>query len=108
VVVVVLINGVLFSLLHVNAMGFVALAAVGAFFAHLVVLTDSLWPSIVAHATLNGMNGVLVPWVLRQSGSDVAEPTLAQLLAATAVFVPLVALLWRWGASRLGSSTGHG
>lgn len=100
---ILLINGVLFAVLHVNPMGFLALAAVGVFFAHLVILTDSLWPSIVAHATLNTVNGVLVPWALQQSATDPAKPALWELLVAAAVILPLVVILWRWGATRLAS-----
>jgi membrane protease YdiL (CAAX protease family) len=102
---VLVINGLLFALLHFNPMGFLALAAVGIFFAHLVVLTDSLWPSIVAHATLNTVNGVVVPWALRQSETDVVEPELSELLIAAAIILPLVAISWRWGASRLRSQS---
>lgn len=97
------VNGVLFSFLHLNPFGFVGLAVVGAFFAHLTLLTRSIWPAIFAHAVLNGVNGLLVPTALESVIADATDPTLTQVLVGLAVTVPILALLWRHLARRLGA-----
>lgn len=96
-------NGLLFSLLHINPFGFLALAVVGAFFAHLTLLTRSLWPAIFAHAVLNTVNGVLTPYLLRDSAHEAVKPEVAELLIGCAVIVPLVVFAWSFGARRLQS-----
>lgn len=96
---VVLLNGALFSLLHLNPLSFFALLVVGAFFAHVVVITGSLWPAILAHAALNFVNGVIAPELLRSTGFG-ADLSFAQYAAASALLVPIVAVSWRWGAGR--------
>lgn len=104
--VILLTNGVLFSALHLNPLSFVALIAVGAFFAHLTVLTRSLWPAIFAHAVLNTVNGVLVPRLIADTGAEAVEPTLLELTAGAAVFVPVVVISWKWGARRITQARG--
>ena len=104
---VIIANGLLFSLLHVNPLTFVALVAVGAFFAHLVVLTRSVWPAIFAHAVLNGVNGVVAPALLIDSAEVSVEPTLTELLGAGAVVLPAVAALWYFGARHLARELAH-
>jgi len=98
---IIVTNGVLFSLLHINPFGFLALAVVGAFFAHLTLLTRSLWPAIFAHAVLNTVNGVLTPFLLKDSVVEAVEPQLIELVVGCAVVVPLVAAAWAFGAKRL-------
>lgn len=98
---ILIINGLLFSLLHVNPLTFIALVVVGTFFAHLVSLTRSVWPAIVAHAVLNGVNGVVAPYLLADSIEAGVEPTLGELAAAGAVLFPLIAALWFFGARTL-------
>ena len=100
-VAVLLLNGLLFALLHMNPLSFVALVAIGVFFAHLVVLTGSIWPSVIAHATLNFANGVVAAEIARSTEVVPAEPTLVDYGLAAALFTPLVAACWFFGARRL-------
>ncbi len=93
------LNGALFSLLHFNPFGFVALAVVGAFFAHITLLTRSLWPAIFAHGVMNAFNGVLTPMLA--DGIEQSEPALSELAAPLAVGVVILAALWTHMAKRL-------
>ena len=103
---VVFLNGLLFGLIHMNPLSFVALVGVGAFFAHLAVLSGSLWPSIIAHATLNLVNGVIAPRLLEQADAA-TDPTATTYAIAALVFIPLTALMWRAGARRFGAGTSN-
>ena len=96
----VIANGLMFSFLHLNPVGFFALAVIGAFFAHLVVLTGSIWPAILGHATLNFVNGVVVVGLSRDVDA-VQDPNLMEYVAMSAVLVPVVAALWALGSTRL-------
>ncbi len=98
---VVVLNGALFSLIHFNPLNFAALLAVGAFFAHVAVLSGSIWPSIIGHATLNLVNGVIGPALLALSPAA-QEPTLTSYALVAAVFVPLTAVCWTIGARKFG------
>lgn len=100
IAVVILLNGLMFSLVHMNPLSFVALILVGAFFAHVSILTKSLWACILAHATLNFANGVLGP-ILAETSTSVSEPVLADYAMAAAVLTPIVAGLWYLGVRQL-------
>lgn len=107
---VVALNGLLFSAFHLNPISFLSLAVVGAFLAHLVVLTESLWPPILAHAVLNGSNGVLLPSLVPEAGQTEVTPVElfggewvlgaeAQLAIGIVGFGIVGGLLWWWLAS---------
>lgn len=100
--VVLFVNGLLFSLLHMNPLNGLALIAIGAFFAHIALLTQSVWPSVLAHAILNFVNGFAVP-ELAGDIADADTPAMS-LVIASAILIPLTALLWRWCASKLKTS----
>ena len=94
------INGMLFSLLHLNPVTFPALVVVGAFFAHVALLTRSLWPCVVAHATLNFMNGVVGMEAMRTYPA-LDEPTLEALAVSSVVLGAAFVLSWFVGARGL-------
>lgn len=94
------LNGMLFSLLHMNPLNALALAVIGAFFAHVALLTRSVWPAVVAHAVLNFINGFVVPELTRAGAVPDVLP-LPTLAVATALLLPLTAALWLWCAKIL-------
>lgn len=99
------LNGILFGMIHFNEMAFVSLSIVGAFFAHITLRTRTLWPAIIAHAALNAVNGVLMPYLTEKLPPEsIEEPTLAQLAGAFVVFALLAGVLWRVTAKRLARS----
>jgi len=55
----ILIQALLFSLVHMDPIGFLPRVLLGVAFGQLVVLTGSLWSSIFAHALNNGISTVL-------------------------------------------------
>ncbi|WP_058485831.1 CPBP family intramembrane glutamic endopeptidase [Defluviitalea phaphyphila] len=50
----ILLNGLFFAMLHLNFQQFLYTFALGALFAYIVRLTNSIIPSMVAHFTING------------------------------------------------------
>jgi membrane protease YdiL (CAAX protease family) len=56
-VVAVLVSAALFSLLHLDPVGFVGLMEIGAMLALLRLWSRSLWPAVLAHAVNNGIAG---------------------------------------------------
>lgn len=114
----IIVNGLLFSLMHLsNPVGFLALAIVGAYFAHITVRSGALWGAILGHAALNLVNGVILLRVAHDLGLEgvdaVDEVAIAELLAATGLLVAASAFLWwlsiRWiqspGSTNAGSSS---
>ncbi len=77
-------------------MGFVSLALVGAFFAHLTMRSESLWPAVLAHAALNTANGVVLPLLAGDLASSAEPPELPVILAGLAITAPLAAAGWWW------------
>ncbi len=55
------LSALLFAIMHLDPVRFGALLALGVLFAWLAVRSGSIWPSVLAHATNNGL-GVLVAW----------------------------------------------
>jgi membrane protease YdiL (CAAX protease family) len=55
--VAVLVSGALFSLLHLDPVGFVGLMEIGMMLALLRLWSRSLWPAVLAHAVNNGIAG---------------------------------------------------
>ncbi|GEM_PF-6364008 len=60
-------NGLLFGAFHVQPLNLVPLAVIGAFLAHVTIVSRSLWPAILGHTVLNVFNGVVMPAVLGRS-----------------------------------------
>ena len=101
----IILNGLLFSLMHLsNPVGFLALAIVGAYFAHITLRSDALWGAILGHAALNFVNGVLLIRVAQYMEIDsveaVEEVELLPLIGLVVFLVVAVALLW-WLSIRL-------
>lgn len=97
----IILNGILFSLMHLNnPVGFLALAIIGAYFAHITLRSDALWGAILGHAALNLVNGVILIRVAEQmelGGVEaVEEVELLPLLLVTVVLVAAVTALWWW------------
>lgn len=91
--VAVVINGLLFSLVHANPIAFVSLTIVGIFFASLS--KRALLLSILAHAMLNSTSSFLS--FLPQTGD--LEPDQIEtlpVLIALGILVPLAFFLWRF------------
>ena len=95
----ILLNGLLFSAMHLNPVALLSLFVVGAYFAHITLRSGSLWGAILGHAVLNLVNGV----VLLRVAADMADPQEVGWLEvglALAILIPVTALLW-WGSLRL-------
>lgn len=93
------LNGLLFSVMHLNPVAFVSLTVVGCYFAHVTIRSDALWGAILGHAVLNLVNGVVLIRVV----DDIASPDqleIAEIGGALAVLIPVTILLW-WGSMRL-------
>jgi membrane protease YdiL (CAAX protease family) len=86
--VAVLLTGAMFSVLHLNKIGFVGLWEIGILLALLRLWSGSLWPSMLCHAANNALAGAafLLGW------EDPTVPPPPLLLAAGAVLL-LVALV---------------
>ena len=76
--VAVVVTGAMFSVLHLNKIGFVGLWEIGVMLALLRLWSGSLWPSIICHAANNALAGAafLLGW------EDPSVPPSALLLAA--------------------------
>jgi membrane protease YdiL (CAAX protease family) len=79
----VLVTGAMFSVLHLNKVGFVGLWEIGILLALLRLWSGSLWPSMLCHAANNALAGAafLLGW------EDPAVPPPPLLLAAGAVLL---------------------
>ncbi|MFL5311211.1 MAG: CPBP family intramembrane glutamic endopeptidase, partial [Myxococcales bacterium] len=76
-------TGAMFSLLHGNKIGFAGLWEIGVLLAVLRLWSGSLWPSILCHATNNGVAGAA--FLLGWEDPDIPPP--AWLLALGAVLL---------------------
>ncbi len=102
IIAAVILNGVLFSAMHVSPVSFAPLVIVGAFFAYLTIRTNSLLPAILAHSTLNIVNGIILPRLIDpEAALEQAAPTLLQLLAITLPFAIVLTALWFFLSRRL-------
>ena len=81
--VAVLVTGAMFSVLHLNKVGFIGLWEIGILLALLRLWSGSLWPSMLCHAANNALAGAafLMGW------EDPAVPPPPLLLAAGAVLL---------------------
>ncbi len=95
IAIAVIINGLLFSAMHMSPVSFTPLVVVGAFFAFLTIRTNSLLPAIFAHSTLNIVNGIILPRLIdTEAAIEQAAPTILQLVALTLPFTIALAALW--------------
>lgn len=99
----VILNGLLFSLMHLNPMFFVSLALIGIYLAHLTIKTWSVWPAILAHFAINGFNGVVLPRVAPEMALSTEPAPILDILIALAIFTPPAILLWWQVMRRLGT-----
>ncbi len=95
----ILLNGLLFSAMHLNPVALLSLTLVGAYFAHITLRSGSLWPAILGHAVLNLVNGVVL---LRVAGDMAAPDEIGwlELSIALGILIPVTATLW-WFSIRL-------
>jgi len=100
-------NGLMFGLFHLNPIGLLPLAIVGAFLAHLIVMTESLWAAVLGHAIFNAFNGVVLPELMptiettdvepvELLGGDLVLGAVPQFLLAIALFGGLGGVSWWW------------
>jgi membrane protease YdiL (CAAX protease family) len=90
-------SALLFAAMHLDAYRFLFTFAVGFVLGLVRLATASLWPSILAHVTLNALTFAIAPLVDDPSQPYTPEPVLglACLVAGVAVAVPLVRALRR-------------
>lgn len=88
-------SALLFATIHLDAYRFLFTLALGLVFGHLRLATGSLWPSVVAHASLNALTFVVAPFVDDPGQPYTPSPVLgaACLLAGAAVAWPLLRAL---------------
>ena len=91
----ILLNGVLFSAMHLNPVAFLSLTIVGCYFAHITVRSDALWGAVLGHGILNLVNGVILIRVAGDLGSP-DDITWTEVGIGLALLVPLTSLLWWW------------
>ena len=99
----IILNGVLFSAMHMNPVAFVPLAIVGAYFAHITLRSNSLWAAVAGHAALNLVNGVLLLRLADHLDADLVDPEAVSLMeigVGLAIFVPLTVIGW-WISIRI-------
>jgi membrane protease YdiL (CAAX protease family) len=89
----VVVSGVLFSLLHMDAVGFVGLMEIGMLLAALRWWSGSLWAAVIGHAANNGIAGGA--FLLGLEDPDVPPPPWVLALGATLFIVGL------WELARL-------
>ncbi|MDK2809184.1 MAG: protease family protein [Clostridiales bacterium] len=70
----IILSGLIFGLMHMNFNQFIYAFVMGMIFALLVEVTDSIFGSMVVHATING-SSVLLSYVMRDSVSTEMEQT---------------------------------
>ena len=78
-----IVTGAMFSIIHLDRVGFVGLWEIGVLLALLRVATGSLWTSIVCHAVNNGIAGI----AFLQGWEDPKSPPGAWLLVLGAVLL---------------------
>ncbi|MEM1347531.1 MAG: type II CAAX endopeptidase family protein [Myxococcota bacterium] len=90
----IVLNGLLFGLIHMNPVSFLPLSLLGMFFAHLTVRTGSIWPAVLAHVSVNTFNGVVLRSAFPELSDPNAEPELWVLAVGCVVGAGLSALAW--------------
>lgn len=97
----ILLNGFLFSLMHLNPVALLSLTVVGVYFAHVTVRSGSLWGALLGHAILNLVNGVILIRLAGDMGSP-DEFGWLEVGVALGVLIPVTALLWWYGMRLIG------
>ena len=87
----ILVSGVLFSLLHMDPVGFVGLMEIGIFLAALRHWTGSIWPAVVGHAVNNGIAGIA--FMLGYEDPDIPPPPWLLAVGAVLLIVAFVLFL---------------
>lgn len=90
-------SALVFAAMHLDAYRFLFTLAVGLVFGAVRLATASLWPSVLAHVTLNALTFAIAPLVDDPSQPYTPEPVLglACLAAGIAVGVPVARALRR-------------
>lgn len=99
VAVAVTVNGFMFAAFHLNPISGPGLWILGAFLAHLTIRSGSLLPAVLAHASLNTTNALIIP-ALTSTGAEAEASTPSEIAMMTVGLAVLSALLW-WGAMKL-------
>jgi membrane protease YdiL (CAAX protease family) len=90
--VAVLLSAALFAFMHLDVYRFLFTLAIGIVLGFVRLWTGCLWPSVLAHATLNALTFAIAPYVDDASQSYTPQPLLGLgcLVAGTAVALPLL------------------
>ncbi|SRR2546427_62249 len=80
-VIAILVSAILFSFLHMDAVGFLGLLEIGVLLAALRLWSGSLWASIIGHAVNNGVAGTA--FLLGLEDPDLPPPAWVLALGAT-------------------------
>lgn len=94
----IVVNGVLFSLIHMSLVAALPLAVLGAALAHVTIKSRSIWPAVLVHALVNFINGVILPRMLPQT-QDPQVLDSGVLFMSWAGLSFMCALLW-WYVTR--------
>jgi hypothetical protein len=86
----ILVSGALFSLLHMDAVGFIGLMEIGVLLAALRWWSGSLWAAIIGHAANNGVAGAA--FLLGWEDPSLPPPPWVLALGATLFIAGLVLL----------------
>ena len=95
--VAVLVSALLFGAIHLDAFRFLFTFALGLVFGFLRLRSGSLWPSVLAHISLNTLTFVVAPFVDDPTQPYVPSPALGALCLVAGVTVswPLLRTLGR-------------
>ena len=88
-----LLGGVIFSLMHFQLEGFLPRFYMGALFSMLVILTGSLWISIILHLFFNSTQ-VLYYWIYPQNSGFIHSYGLLQIIVASVSTIILFLILY--------------
>jgi membrane protease YdiL (CAAX protease family) len=91
IVAAVLVSGALFSLLHMDPVGFLGLMEIGVLLAALRWWSGSLWVAVIGHAVNNGIAGTA--FILGYEDPDLPPPAWLLALGATLFLAGLVLLV---------------
>ncbi len=87
----IVVSGVLFSLLHLDPVGFVGLMEIGIVLAALRHWSGSIWPAVIGHAVNNGIAGVA--FMLGFEDPDIPPPPWLLAIGASLLIVGLVLIV---------------